>query len=175
MIHVVEYLKIPEERLKLLLEENEKLKKSIEKSTQTRIEISEGGEISVEEQTQDPLSAWKARDIIKAIGRGFEPDIAMQLLEENTELKIIELKDFVGKSKNALVRIKGRIIGREGKAKQKIEELTNTSIVVHGKTVSIIGKVEQVQLAANAISMLCSGSMHGSVYKMLEREISKGV
>jgi ribosomal RNA assembly protein len=50
-----------------------------------------------------------------------------------------------------------------------IEELTNTYISVYGHYVSIIGKPEDVKLASNAVMMLITGSMHSTVYKMLEK------
>ena len=37
-----------------------------------------------------------------------------------------------------------------------------------GRTVGIIGEPNQLRLAVDAISSLCSGSMHGPVYNKLE-------
>ena len=49
-----------------------------------------------------------------------------------------------------------------------MENLTNTSISVYGKTVSIIGSTNKLKNVIDAISSLSSGSMHGSVYSKLE-------
>ena len=168
---MVEYLKIPEERLAVLLGEKGSVKGQIEQQTNTKIEVDESlceVTISQAEGSDDPLCAWTARDIVKAIGRGFEPEIAMLLADEENEFRLIDLKEYVGKSKNALIRIRGRIIGREGKAKNIIEDYTDTHIVIYGKTVAIIGRSDKVDAAAKAVEMLASGSRHGSVYKMLE-------
>lgn len=163
---MVEYIKIPAERLEAL----KNVVGDIAERTQTEINIDdELCEIEIIEKAgADLLLTWVARDVVKAIGRGFEPEIAFRLFDEGMELKIIELRDFIGRSKNALIRIRGRIIGRDGSAKQVIEDATETNITVYGKTVAIIGKPEKVENASRAISMLASGSKHGSVYKMLE-------
>ena len=49
-----------------------------------------------------------------------------------------------------------------------MENLTNTSITVYGRTVSIIGEPNQLRLAVDAITSLSNGSMHGPVYTKLE-------
>jgi ribosomal RNA assembly protein len=178
VIKVAEYVKIPEERLDLLLADQEKIKKLIENSTHTEIEFdNETGEIVITagENNNDPLSLWRARDVVKAIGRGFEPEIALELLDHNKELKIISLKDYIGKTKNALIRIRGRIIGKHGKSRQSIEQNTNTHIVVYGKTVCIIGSIDNVHLAARAVDMLASGSKHGPAFTMLEKAHKKAL
>ena len=66
--------------------------------------------------------------------------------------------------------MKGRIIGAEGKSRRTIEELTETNVSVYGKTVSIIGLAEGVDMARRAIETLLSGSPHANVYKWLEKK-----
>ncbi len=106
-------------------------------------------------------------DIVKAIGRGFSPNRAMFLGNEDYGLDIIDLEDYVGESSNAQERIKGRIIGKAGKSRQLIEELTETQISVYGRTVAIIGKVETLPTAREAVLMLIRGSFHKTVYNYL--------
>jgi len=173
---VAEYVKIPEERLDLLIADQEKIKKLIENSTHTLIELDKETcdvIINAGEDNNDPLSLWRARDVVKAIGRGFEPEIALELLDPDKEFKIIDLTHYTGKSKNSLIRIRSRIIGQHGSSRQRIEDKTNTHIVVYGKTVCIIGSIEHVPVASKAIDMLASGSQHGSVYKMLDLSMKK--
>ncbi|HIK00089.1 TPA: RNA-processing protein [archaeon] len=169
---MVEYIKITSERLKVLLADKQTIPQ-IENATHTKIEIdrkTEQIEIYEKKDTPDPLGTWRARDVIKAIGRGFVKETAFRLLDEEAVLIIIDLNEYAHKKKNALERIKGRIIGTEGKSKQRIAEITDTDIVVYGKTVSIIGKLENAELAARAITMLCEGAMHNTVFRMLGRE-----
>lgn len=88
-------------------------------------------------------------------------------------MHIVDLRDYAGKSQSSLERIKGRIIGLGGKSRRFIEELTNTYISVFGHTVSIIGRIEGVRLALDAIDMLASGSTHKTTYNMLQRARTK--
>jgi ribosomal RNA assembly protein len=67
------------------------------------------------------------------------------------------------------MRIKGRIIGRDGRSRELIEEHTETFVSVYGKTVSIIGTTESVSTARRAIEMLIKGSPHSTVYRWLEK------
>ena len=78
------------------------------------------------------------------------------------------MTEYTGKSKSTLLRIKGRIIGKEGKCRKLIEDLSEAYISVYGKTVAIIGQPEAVAMAKKAIESLLRGSTHANVYKWLE-------
>ena len=114
------------------------------------------------------IKPFKAVEIVSAIGRGFSPENAMRLIKGENTLHIMDLREFVGKSPEQIERIKGRIIGEYGKARLNMENLTNASITVYGRTVAIIGEPQQLRLAVDAISSLSNGSMHGPVYNKLE-------
>ena len=126
--------------------------------------------LSPTEKTEDPLSVWKVRYIVKAIGRGFNPEISLKLLDDETILEIINLPDFVGKSKKAILRQKGRIIGKEGRTKEIITDMTGVDVSVYGKTVALIGDMEQIQIAKEAVEMILDGVRHKSVYSFFERK-----
>lgn len=168
------HLKIPKERLKVLLS-GKKTIASIEKATNTKIEIDpDSEEIDViEGKESNAYEAMRASEVIKAIGRGFVAETAFRILEEDAILIVIDITGLVGKKHNTMERIKGRIIGTHGKSKQRIADMTNTDIVIYGKTVSIIGKIENALLAQRAIEVLCSGAMHNTVFRMLEHEAAK--
>jgi ribosomal RNA assembly protein len=57
-----------------------------------------------------------------------------------------------------------------GKTRRIIEELTDANVAVYGHTVGVIGTLEQVQVAREAIEMLVKGSMHSTVYRFLHRK-----
>ncbi|AAL81704.1 RNA-processing protein [Pyrococcus furiosus DSM 3638] len=168
-----EYVKIPKERIGVLIGKKGQTKREIEKRTKTKIEVdSETGEVWITstKETTDPLAVWKARDIVLAIGRGFSPERAFRLLNEGEYLEIINLTDIIiGNEKNALPRVRGRIIGRKGRTREIIEEMSGASISVYGKTVAIIGNPIQIEIARTAIEKLARGSPHGTVYRYLER------
>ncbi len=77
---------------------------------------------------------------------------------------------FSRKSEKNLIRIRARLIGKEGKARMMLETLTNTHISIHGKTAAIIGEVYDVLLAKHAVERLLQGAPHGNVYKYIESQ-----
>ncbi|MBN2566987.1 RNA-processing protein [Candidatus Woesearchaeota archaeon] len=160
-------LKVPRERIAVLIGKNGEVKRQLEELTRSTIRVdSEEGDVFVE--GDDALSLYTTREIIQAVSRGFNPEVATLLLKQDYALEILSIADFA-KTKNHLVRIKGRIIGSEGKARRAIEALTDAHISVYGKTVAIIGETEAALYAKRAIEMLLSGSPHTNVYKMLEK------
>ena len=64
--------------------------------------------------------------------------------------------------------IRGRLIGREGKTRHIIEDMTGCDLAIQGHTVSIISDLDGLEAAKVAVSMVLAGSEHGSVYKYLE-------
>lgn len=161
-------LKIPEERVAVLVGTKGETKKEIEKLTKSNLDISKEGDVII--TGEDALLLYTCQDIVKAIARGFNPKIALLLLKQDYAFEMIDMKDVAGKSKNTLQRLKGRVIGKGGKAREEIERLTGTYISVYGKTVGIIGEQQQVTLAHEAIAMLLKGAMHKTVYTFLEKK-----
>jgi ribosomal RNA assembly protein len=156
---MIDFVKIPEERLKIFRNYVEKL----EKISGCNVKVNE--DILIE--TEDPLLGMRVKEVIKAFGRGFDFDVALNLLDEEYYLETINIQEFSGKSRKRFIVIKGRVIGREGKAKELIEKQTNVKIAIYGKTVSIIGKWEDVQKAKKAIESLLQGRKHSTVFRSL--------
>jgi len=171
----MKYLKIPIERIGVLIGHNGETKKTIEEIAQMPIEIdSAEGEITFDEHAaKDPLLAIQTEDVIRAIGRGFSPEHAMRLFKDNTEFFIFDIHDYVGKKPTHITRLKSRIIGRNGKTKHIIEKLTEAIISIYGHTISVIADFESADVAKKAIDMLLSGSKHSNVYRFIEREMKK--
>ncbi len=91
---------------------------------------------------------------------------------EDLMLETIDLSNIAREEKE-LERIKGRIIGNDGKTRGLFENLTNTNISVYGKTISLIGYPEQNAVARKGIHMLIKGAAHVPVYKFLEKNRSE--
>jgi len=163
-------IRIPKDRIGALIGKSGSAKLKIENACSVRLEInSENGEIQILSNIVDEkFQPFKSMEIITAIGRGFPPEKAMRLLKGENTLHVIDLREFGGKSTDQIDRIRGRIIGEGGKARKNMENLSNTSITVYGRTVSIIGGPTQLKLAVDAIESLSGGSMHGYVYKKIE-------
>jgi ribosomal RNA assembly protein len=168
------YLRIPTERVGVLVGPEGTTKKNIEKrlSVELLIDSQSGGiTITLTEKATDPSMLFKAKDVVTALGRGFSPEHAFRLIrDEEAMLDVIDLRTVFGRSETDIKRIKGRIIGMNGKTRQIIEELTDTNVAVYGHTVSIIGTIEQAEAAREAIQMLVKGSMHATVYRFLHRK-----
>ena len=161
-------LKVPRNRIAVVIGKDGTIKKEIEESTNTKLNIdSKEGDIFI--SGEDGLGLYTSKEIIKAIGRGFNPDIAKLLLKPDIIFEVIDLTEYVGKSKDAMLRLKGRVIGKEGKARKLIEELTECNISVFGRTISIIGLSESAANARQAVESLLRGSTHANVYKWLEK------
>ena len=161
--------RITQERIGVLIGKKGQTKRDIEEKTNTRIQVdSEEGLVSIEGEDADGFI--QAVEAVKAIARGFSPERAAILLDDpDLYLEILELSEFAG-SDSKIERIRGRIIGRDGRSRSQIEDMTATEISVYGKTIGIIGTVEQTKIAREAIMMLIKGVSHESVFSFLEKK-----
>ena len=169
------YIKIPKIRIAVLIGKNGTTKKYIEEKSQTFLKIdSKGGivEILTKSDVENVLSFWKTAEVIKAIARGFSPKRAYKLFEENIYMEIIDLEETLNTDKK-IKRIKGRIIGEQGKSRIMIEEMTDAYISVFGNTVSIIGEHLPFKIAKKAVNKLISGDSHTRVYRFLQKNFKK--
>ncbi len=170
------YEKVPLDRIGVLIGEGGKVKEEVMRRTRTRITVdSKNGTVIIEPESPDvpPYMVMKAREFVRAIAYGFSPERAMRVLDEDQVLIVIDLKQLVGDAPNHLQRIKGRIIGEQGRARRTIEEMTGTYISVYDTYVAIIGDYESAQAAREAIEMLIQGRQHSTVYRYLERVMWK--
>jgi len=157
---MMKIVRIPEQRKGVLIGKNGSVKREIEKKTRTSVSVNNGIEIEGE-----ALDIMKAEEIVTAIGRGFSPERAMKLMDEDYRLCVINLG---GEGEKKIKRIFSRIIGREGKCRRRIEMGTKTDICVYGKTISIIGRWDSVEKAGGAIELLMKGKTHAYVYRCME-------
>lgn len=162
-------LKVPKERIAVLIGVKGEIKQRIEEETRIKLFVdSKEGDVRL--TGDDSLGLFSAREIIKAIARGFSPETALLLLKNDYAFELLNIGDYIGKSDKSATRLKGRVIGTEGKTRKHVEDLTETHISVYGKTIGIIGEVETVMLARRAIESLLAGATHSSVYKWLEKK-----
>ncbi len=159
-------LRVPKERIAVLIGKDGEIKKQLEENTKTKMNIdSHEGDVFIE--GKDAVNLYIAKEIVKAIARGFNPEIANLLLKQDYCFILIDLSEEC--KPNDIKRIKGRIIGEEGKSRKTIEALTECNISVYGKTIAIIGLSENILLAKQAVDSLIRGSPHAKVYANLER------
>jgi ribosomal RNA assembly protein len=167
-------IKVPKERVGVIIGPDGVTKKNIEEKLSVELQIdSDSGDVTItmSEKATDPSMLFRAKDVVTALGRGFSPEHAFRLVrDEDAILDVIDLRTVFGKSEADIKRVKGRIIGMNGKTRRLIEELTDTQVAVFGHTVSIIGTIEQAGVAREAVEMLVKGSMHSTVYRVLHRK-----
>lgn len=168
------FVRIPKERIGVVIGPEGTTKKNIEEKLMVELEIdSDAGDVNItlSEKATDPSTLFRAKDVVTALGRGFSPEHAFRLVrDEDVALELVDLRGVFGKSESDLKRVKGRIIGQNGKTRRIIEELTDANVAVYGHTVGIIGTLDQVEIAKEAIQMLVKGSMHSTVYRFLHRK-----
>jgi len=165
-----EFLLIPHDRIGVIIGKNGSTKSEIGRKTETRLEVdSKDGEVEVI-QLGTPYKYLKAIKIVKAIARGFSPEKAFRLLNDDAILEFIDLAQILGKNRSLQKVKRGRVIGSHGKAREEIERDTGAFVSVQGKTIGIIGTSEEVGKARIAIEMLLSGAAHSSMYSFLKRK-----
>jgi ribosomal RNA assembly protein len=168
------FVKVPRERIGALIGPNGRVKETVEKQLSVELQVdSQTGNVTItlSPTAEDPSLLFRAKEIITAIARGFSPERALRLVrDDDTILVVIDLRNIVGRSQSDIKRLKGRIIGKEGKTRRIIEELTDASISVHGHTISIIGDMDQAEVAREAIQMIIKGSQHRTVYGFLHKK-----
>lgn len=161
-------LRIPKERIAVLIGTEGETKRLLERDLGIKILIdSKEGDVTV--VGDDAVQLYTGKEIVRAIARGFNPQIALLLLKSDYAFELVDLTDY-SKHATHLQRLKGRVIGTEGKSRHIIEQATESHISVYGKTISIIAPIETIVLAKQAVHSLLSGSPHSSVYRWLEKK-----
>ena len=166
----MQHVKIPQDRVGVLIGQGGETMREIESAAEVRLDIdSENGAVAIE-SVGDPVRGLKGPDIVRAIGRGFAPDQALELLEE--ELMMLDVVDIgaVARNSNDLERLKGRLIGEDGRTRELMEELSGASVVIYGSTLGAIGRPREVEVVRTATEMLLDGAPHGAVYSYLEEQ-----
>ena len=164
-------IRVPGDRIGTLIGKNGETKKMLQKRSGVKIDIdTEEGEVIIHDdvQLEDPVMALKILDVIKAVGRGFNPEKAMRLFEDDEYLEIVDLKEFCGSGQTS--RVRGRLIGRGGKTRQIIEDLTGCDMIIYGNTVGLIGNSISLPVAKHAVELILNGSEHATVYHYLESQ-----
>lgn len=139
-----------------------KARKILEKELNVKIALL-GREISI---TGKPEDEYISERVIEAIDFGFPIDAALMIKEEDLALEILNIKEHT--KRKDYERIRGRIIGKEGKTKNTISSLTDCFIEVKDNRVATVGHPENVKTARQAIISLIKGTKQANVYAYLE-------
>ncbi len=164
--------RISKDRIGVLIGKSGETKLEIENSAKCSLHVdSTTGEVFANwSDESDPIIQIKMPDVIRAIGRGMAPARAIRLLEDDVHLKMYDIREWVGRQPNQIKRMRGRIIGRNGRIRELIEELSGVEIVVYRSTVVIVGDLESLAVGSAALERVLAGAEHGTVLKFLENE-----
>jgi len=163
---ISEEILIPKSRVAVLIGVGGKVKRAIEKFGKVKLIFDEN---LITITAAEAVNLWTAKKVVEAIGRGCNPEAAKLLFREEYDFYLINLSEFGSTEKN-MRRIRGRVIGENGTTRKKIQEYTNTNIAIQGKTIAIVGRIEDVQLARQAIEMILEGAKQTTAYYFIEKQ-----
>ena len=140
-----------------------RVKHDLEKKLNVKIDIA-GRKITI---TGNPIEEYEASLVLNAINFGFSTQKAISLKDENMIFRIISIKDFTRK-KN-LKTVRARIIGKEGKTKKTIENISSCYLVIRDNDIGIIGSAESIDEIITAVTNLVRGTKQSNTYRYLEK------
>jgi KH domain-containing protein len=135
----------------------------LEKKMDVVIKV-EGKKVTVE---GNPLDEYEAKLVLEAMEFGYSTKKALMLLDEGHIFRKLPLKNFTRRKDMFVVR--GRLIGKEGKTKHALENISGCEIIVRDDAVGLLGSAESIEEATTAITNLIRGSKQANVYRFLER------
>jgi ribosomal RNA assembly protein len=159
----MQHFLISEKRAKLL--EDPSLMSSICERLNCEISLRDGKDLVI---VGDPYDEYNAKNVMQAFARGFDIETAYKLLSDDYYFKTIDLKDLFGK-KERMMRIKARIIGQDGRAKEYMQSISGADLVVYGDSVSVIGTVDELRIISAALDILIEGGTHKKAYVVMEK------
>ena len=165
--------RIPQDRIAVLIGKGGETRRMLEEACGATLEIdSKSGEVMADwgEGSVDPIVRMKMPDVIVAIGRGLAPKRAVQLIQDEVFLKMYDIREWVGKQPNQTRRMRSRLIGRNGRIRSLIEEISRCELAIYGSTVLVIGDEDGIALAAPAIEGILRGSEHSTILHGLEQD-----
>ncbi|MEM4647907.1 MAG: RNA-processing protein [Candidatus Pacearchaeota archaeon] len=156
------------EEISRIIGKKGKNKNILEKKIKIKIKISDGY-ITID-KTKSDVNDFELQNIFDAIAMGFNVNDALLLKNPNYIFERINLKLLRPTRRRV---IKARIIGKEGKIRKLIEELTDCKIKIYGNYIALIGEIENIEIAKRAIEMLIQGKSHTAMQKWLEHAKTK--
>lgn len=164
-------VRVPKERIAVIIGQKGGVKKALQDHAKIKIHVdSQEGIVTL--QGEDSIALYASKQVIKAIARGFNPEVAQLLLRPDYTIEIIRLDEYAN-TKDSMLRLKGRVIGLKGKSRERLQELTECFLSVYGKTVCIVGDHQHAAIARRAVEKLLQGSMHKTIWRFLELQRRK--
>lgn len=145
------------------LRELRKNKAELESKLKVSIEI-QGKKVTI---NGDAIDEYEAAIVLDAMHFGFSAKKALTLKDAGIIFVKVPIKAYTKRNDKRTIR--ARIIGREGKTKRTLEDLSDSDIKIKGNEVGIIGDAEAIEETRAALITLIRGSKEANVYRFLER------
>lgn len=124
---------------------------------------------TVKVTSENSVKKHDATRVLRAIACGFDASDALKLYRSDIMyLETVDIKNYT-RNKDEQYRQKGRIIGKDGRTKELIEELSGANVNIYKNEIGILGDLKDVKAARRAVLMFLDGSPHSSVYNYLEQ------
>jgi len=141
-----------------------KLKRKLEQELNVKIS-NQGKEFSISGSAEDEYIAEK---VIEALNMGFPLADALMIKNEDYVFEVIKMKYHT--RRKDLTPVKARVIGKLGKTLRTLVNLTDCFFEIKDYDVGIIGDVENIKMAQEAVISLIRGAKQANVYARLERQ-----
>jgi len=159
-------ISLPQKTITALTRNDSKLLKEIEQRGKVKLAVDER-EVSIDGEGGQE---WVVEQILKALGYGFLAKQAYKLFSDQYFMDVINLQDAFRGNQKKMVRYKARVIGAQGTAKKKLQELSGAHLAVTADQIAILGEFDDLKSAKEAILRLLEGAEHNGVYAYLEKE-----
>lgn len=154
---------IPHRRIKLI-RDNKSILSTVERQCGCKVTVGQDDTLEV---NGDAFAEFNAKNILYAFGRGFDMEIACKLNDADYYFTSIDLEQIASSEKRKK-QITSRVIGKGGKTKKYIEEVSGARISIYGNTASFIGTIDSINEAETAVNTLIDGGTHRLAYMRME-------
>lgn len=168
---------IPKHRIRRIRENWIKIYTSIVEYARLQIRYNpENGcvDLRVCESTVDPGYLERGIVFITAILEGFSVEDSISVLKyKDVFIEKFEMSEVRKLRSNHMERAVGRIIGRQGKTKESIENFSKCKFILIDQKITILGCIENIKIAKDAICRLIQGSEPTSIFNRLQVKATK--
>lgn len=118
--------------------------------------------------TTDLCYLERSMTYIQAILEGFKPEDAISIMKyKDIFTESFNIQDIRKLKSSHLSRAIGRIIGRDGRIKESIENFSRCKFILRDEKITLIGCEENIKIAKDAIGRLVQGSEPTSIFNRL--------
>ncbi len=110
---------------------------------------------------------FMAIEVLEAINLGFSADRALELKQNDFMLQTVHIKDIT--KRHDLDRVRARIIGSQGRTLKTLQNLTNCDLAMNDNEIGLIGPIQEMEDAVQAVTSLVQGSKQDSKYYKLSQ------